>query len=226
LASGIALHNMKISGLALLPLVSLLLVPATGRAQDKVTIPKSRLEELERKEKELEKLKGSPPERANITPAATPAAPSAATNQTEPVIKLQLVPLAELPAFRDGESVEAIELASYYLQDPAAADQRFKKHKMIVRGEITGFEKPMFLRNYRILLKGPERDKPIICDLLRPETLNSVFTSNHGAELVGMQGETRVGLAKVGQKVMVQGVCKGRHDTSVLITATHFWMAN
>jgi len=222
------LHNMKISGLALLSFVCLLLLPGTGHSQDNVTIPKSRLEELERKEKELEKLKGTRPEPAKVVPVATPAAPAAATNRAEPVVTPQVAPLAALPPFQDGETVEAKDLAAYYMQDPDAADRRFKKHKMLVRGEITRFEKPMLVRNYRILLKVPDRDRDsaVVCDLVPPENLNAVFTAKHGAELVGMQGEARVGLAKVGQTVIVQGVCKGRRDTSVLISATHFWMAN
>lgn len=217
---------MKISGLALLSFVCLLLLPGTGRSQDNVTIPKSRLEELERKEKELEKLKGTRPEPAKVVPTATPAAPAAATNRAEPVVTPQVAPLTDLPPFQDGATVEAKDLAAYYMQDPDGADRRFKKHKMIVRGEISGFEKPLLRGNYRILLKTAERERGVVCDFLAPPHLNAVFTADDGAELVGLQGETRVGLAKVGQKVMVQGVCKGRHKSAVVITGSHFWMAN
>ena len=95
----------------------------------------------------------------------------------------------------------------------------YDKHKLMVRGEIAGFEKPLLRRNYRVLLKTPERQPRVICDFYPPEKFNAVFTADHGAELVGLIGETRVPLAKTGDIVLVQGVCRGWHDGVVMISA-------
>ncbi len=207
---------------ALWVLAGLLALPLAARSQDDVTIPKSRLQELERKEKELEKLKReqAPPAVAAPAPAQPAAAPAQPAAQPPPR------PLVDLPPFKEGDTVEARDLAAYYAQDPSAADRRFKKRKMFVLGEITGFEKPMFRGNYRVLLQTSERDGPVVCDLLAPANFNAVYPANHGAELVGLWGETPVTLAKVGQRVMVQGVCKGRRDKSVVITAVNFKAVN
>jgi hypothetical protein len=93
---------------------------------------------------------------------------------------------------------------------------------MVIRGEIDAFEKPMFRRDYRVLLKTPDRDMRVICNLLAPEQFSAVYTLNHGSELVGTLGETRVPMARVGELVLVHGVCKGVHDGAVVITASVF----
>jgi hypothetical protein len=112
-----------------------------------------------------------------------------------------------------------MDLANYYYADSAAADHRFLKQKMVVRGEIVGFEKPVWKRSYRVLLKTPIRGTRVICDLLPPEKSNAVFTTNHGDELVALIGETRVPIARVGQNVMVKGECKGFNNSVVMIYA-------
>lgn len=219
---------MKHSLALLWVLAVLLVVPLSGRSQDDVTIPKSRLQELERKEKELEKLKREQAAPAVAAPTPAPATPPAAPAKApaaQPLVPPP-PPLVDLPSFKDGDSVQAPDLAAYYTQDPTAADRRFKKRKMFVIGEISGFEKPMFRGNYRVLLQTGEKDAPVVCDLLAPANFNAVYPANHGAELIGLQGQSALTLAKVGQKVMVQGVCKGRHDKSVVISAVNFKAVN
>jgi hypothetical protein len=54
---------------------------------------------------------------------------------------------------------------------------------------------------------------------LPPEKSNAVFTTNHGDELVALVGETRVPLAKVGEKVLIKGECKGFNNSVVMIYA-------
>jgi hypothetical protein len=213
-------------------------------AQDDVTVPKSRLEELERKEKELEQLKANQsktnlnvqpvaPKAAPTAPAATvpqpsplaaPAAASAPVQSPpvqsppvqsppiEPVVTYTSPALDSLPPFKPYDVVESMDLANYYHADVHSADARFRKQKLSVRGEIVGFEKPLWNRTYRILLKTPAREAKVICDLLPPPKSNAVFTTNHGGELVALMGETRVPIAKVGQTVIVKGECKGAKD--------------
>jgi len=203
--------------------------PASG--QDNVTVPKSRLEELERKEKELEKLKGDSgkarpestepakqPEKPDLRPVVAPP--------PEPVPSYVSPALASLPAAKPYDQVESMDLANYYHADSSAADQRFRKQKLVVRGEIVGFEKPLWKRSYRVLLKTPVRETKVICDLLPPEKSSAVFTTKHGEELVGLIGETRVPIARVGQTAVIKGECKGLSDSVVLIMAWDLQLAN
>ena len=214
-----------------LVIASLLFPAQWGFAQDNVTVPKSRLEELERKEKELDRLKGDfdktkdenvqlkkEQEKKEQEKATLQALPPVQTPPpAAPLITYVSPPLESLPAFQPYQIVDSMDLANYYHADSGAADRRFHKQKLTVRGEIVGFEKPLFKRNYRILLKSPMRETKVICDLLPPEKSNAVFTSNHGEDLVALFGETRVPIAKVGQTAVIKGECKGSSDSEVMI---------
>jgi hypothetical protein len=192
-------------------------------AQD-VTVPKSRLEELERKEKELERLKGEQPK-----PQVDAAQPKKQTESPspqpvlapapEPAIRYSSPALESLPPLRPYDVVESMDLANYYYADTVSADRRFHKQKLAVRGEIAGFEKPIWKSSYRVLLKTPIRGTRVVCDLPAPTKSNAVFTTNHGDELVALFGETRVPFAKIGQRVIVMGECKGYRDSDVFIYA-------
>jgi len=193
-------------------------------ADDNVTVPKSRLEELERKEKELERLKGetNKPVEQNVEVKKEPEKVAPRPVQAPPPappVSYSSPPLESLPAVQPYDQIESMDLANYYQADSSAADQRFRKQKLVVRGEIVGFEKPIWKRNYRILLKSPVRQTRVICDLLPPDKSSAVFTTNHGEELVALIGETRIPIAKVGQTALIKGECKGLSDSSVLIMA-------
>lgn len=208
-------------GCATLLVWLLLGVIVSAPAQEMVTISKRRLEELERKEAELEKLKAelnvSKSENAQLKEqhqqdtakiAAQPA-PAVAVTHVSP-------PLASLPAFSEGQTVDAMDLANYYRADAAAADQRFRKRKFNVQGEITAFEKPPFVRDYRIILKSPDRDLRVVCTVYPPDKYSAVFTIKNGSELVGqLPGGSRESLAKVGDQVTIEGQCRGVSDSAV-----------
>ncbi len=214
---------MKRSWFAL-ALIALLLPWSATSQQDSVTIPKSRLQELEQKEKELEKLKQGQNDASPVT--SSPASAASTNAVAQPVVRAQAPVLADLPPFKEGDTIDAVDLAGYFAQDPSGAERRFGKQKLQVRGEIAGFEKPMFRRNYRILLRTADRDNLVVCDFLPPDKYNAVLTVNHGSDLVALQGETRIPLAKVGQRILVQGACKGRAEKSVMITGSGFKAAN
>jgi hypothetical protein len=274
---------MVLGLLVLLPTLPLL-------AQDNVIIPKSRLEELERKEKELERLKGNtsktnaanaklkkesakaaakPPPAPTSAPAVTNAAPAtapatanvaptapapgepelerlkselsktkdenlrlkqenknaAARLQAAPVVTHVSPPMDSLPSLRPGDIVDAMDLANYYHADAASADQRYRKQKFTVRGEVVAFEKPPFVASYRILLKTPDRAIKVICELNPPENANAVFTVNHGEQLVALAGERRVPMLKVGDTVQVAGWCKGADGPDVNFSGTDLKVA-
>src|SRR5262249_50145021 len=147
-----------------------------------------------------------PPQRAGThTPAARPGTPDH-----------QSPPMASLPPLSKAEPVDAMDLANYYRADAAAADQRFAKQSFQVRGEVVGFEKPLFIKPYRILLKSADRDVQVVCIVQPPEKYSAVFTANHGAEMVGMlPRETREPFARRGDIVILQGECKGLRDSRV-----------
>jgi hypothetical protein len=126
--------------------------------------------------------------------------------------------LASLRPLQPGEIVESQDLANHYHTDAATADRRYRGQRLSVRGEIVGFEKPLLRRNYRILLQSPDRETKVICDIYPPDKFSAVFTINHGSQLVGLVNEIRISIAKVGEKVLVTGRCKGVHESAVMVT--------
>lgn len=205
----------------------LLAVALSAWAQDDVTISKSRLEELERKEAELERLKhpatNAPAERAPIPSAQpTPAASRPAMVVAEPVVARVSPPASSLPPLKEGEIVDSVDLANQYRGDAVSAEKRYRDQKFSVRGEIIAFEKPLFRRDYKLLLPGPDRATMVICDFVPPEKFKAVFTTEHGTQLVGDFNGTRETIAKVGQAVLVHGRCRGWRGSSVSIIAESF----
>jgi putative nucleic acid binding protein len=206
-------------------LASLCLIGLRGvsvaSAADDVTIPKSRLQELEEKERELNRLKGdlatTKDENARLKKEQAQAPAKAVAAVPEPVAHSS-PPIASLPPLRENEEVDAMDLANHYRSDPATADARYLKHKFFLRGEIAGFEKPLLKRDYKVLLKTADRDTRVICYFYTPDKFNAVFIADHGSRLVASMGENRIPLAKVGQTVVLHAQCKGWKDSCVLIS--------
>lgn len=200
---------------------SVLLLPLAGRADDNTTISKSRLQELERKEAELEKLKGDLKKTTDENKQLKKERDAAPPKPAEPApVKHVSPPIASLPALKPGDVIDAMDLANYYKADPAAADARFRKQKIKVRGEIVGFDRPMFQRVYQVILQTPSRDMRVVCDLYTPDKFSAVFPANDGSELVGVINgtNTRVPLAKVGQVVLIETECKGAKNATVKLS--------
>lgn len=193
-------------------------------AQDNVTIPKSRLQELEEKERELNRLKGdlkeTQDENAQLKREQQQAATNTISTPPPPPPVAHVSPaLVSLPPLKESDQVEAVDLANYYRADAAAAEARFRRHKFFLRGQIVGFEKPLFRRDYRVLLKTADSETRIICNFYPPDEYNSVVTTDHGSQLVATMGQTRVPLAKVGQTVLMHAECKGWKDSCLMISA-------
>ncbi len=197
----------------------LAIVSLSALAQDSVTVPKSRLEERERKEAELEKLKGDLNKTKGENVQLKKQHEADAVKITEappPVVKYVSPPMNSLPAIASGETVESMDLADHYRAEPAVADQRYRKHVFKVQGEIVGFEKTLFIKPYKILLKTPDRKTKVICVVQPPEKYSAVFTIKDGAELVGTipQHENQ-SIAKVGDTVVIVGKCEGLSDSTI-----------
>lgn len=193
------------------------LLPAAS-AQETVTISKARFEELERKEKELEKLKGdlstAKVETARLKrekdDAVAKAAAGVAASPNEPLITHVSPPLNSLPPLAKGETVNAMDLGNHYRTDAVAADARYRKKVFKVKGEIVGFDKPMISRNYHVLLRTPSRELRVLCTVTPPEKYRAVFTTQGGTQLTGsLPNGARVVLTKVGDTVVIEGRCAG-----------------
>lgn len=207
-------------------LIGVLLLAAALRApaQDTVTIPKSRLEELQRAEEELKKLKG---EEAKSRKPAEPETQKEQKERPAPVTRRAPEPkvtrvspqMATLPALKTEETVDAIDLVNHYRADAGAADRRYLKKKFLVRGQIAGFEKRLFVREYRIIFRTEDPDVRLMCTVFPPEEYKAVFKTHNGSELTGvMLDESRVPLAKIGDTVVVAGDCRGLRDNIVVMT--------
>ena len=217
-----------------------------ARAQDTVTIPKARLVELERKEKELDALKVElgkargeterlqrakekaeqekakaeserarvEREKAQLTKAkeaaeAKATVATAAAAAAEPAIAHDTPAMASLPPLKKGDVVDAMDLMNHYRTDAAGAAQRYGKQRIRVRGVVTGFEKPMFTSPYYIFLRTTERTWRIQCTVNPPREFKATYPAQHGETLVGVTtSDARITLARVGQTVEIEGVCK------------------
>ena len=197
-------------------------------AQTNVSIPKSRLEELEKKEAELEKLRNQLNPQKPIQ-AAQPLVktPNASVSAQTPAPAPAAVPvpmpanvspaLSTLPALKEGEVVSAIDLANHYQQDRVAADQRYCKRSFAVQGEIERFEKRAFARSYSLIMKTGGSNLKVVCEVYPPEPYTAVYTATHGTEVVGMYGDQKKVIARAEAIAIARGECKGLEHSEIVI---------
>ena len=187
--------------------------------QETVTIPKARLEELQRKEAELEKLKGdlTKTKGENVQLKKQHEADAAKiVNTPAPAVTHVSPPMNSLPPLTPATTVDAMDLADYYRHDAASAAQRFGKQVFKVQGEIVAFERPPFIRLYKIHFKTAEREMRVICEFQAPEKYRAVIIVKNGTQLMGLLPDhTEVPIAKVGDVIVVEGKCNGLRDSVV-----------
>lgn len=197
---------------------------AAVSAQEKVTIPKSRLEELERKEAELEKLKNAGTASSPAGSAVQAATAQTGSNQgtTVPVRQTapvyQAPPIASLPPLKPGEVVKAVDVASHYASAPTAAKARYGKQPFVVTGEVVSIEKHLLRRTFAVTLKTAESLPRVICEITAPEEFNAIYTKDAGSELVGSTGHGEEQLAKIGKMMQVQVRSKGLKGSAVVLS--------
>ena len=207
---------------ALLLILLLCLGFFPARAQDTVTIPKSRLIELEKKAAQADKLAidlekaraensrlkgeiGAPPKSFS-----TPVLPPQVEQSLQKLPPTR--PLAELPPLIKGEVVLASDLLHHYAMDPAAADQRYRKKSFKLQGIVTDLDKPLLMSPYRVIFRVPASPLKIICDVRSPEQFKKVYVSADRERVVGETYSGRATLARVGEEITVQGRCAGLKD--------------
>ena len=195
-----------------------LLLALPALSEETVTIPKARFDELMRKEKELERLRGELSATKTETlrlkkekdEAIAKAAAVKAVTPPDPVPARVSPPMETLPPVARGDSVEAMDLASHYRSDEVAADARYRKKVFKVKGEIIGFDKPILTRNYQIVLRAADRQMRVVCMVLPPAKLGAVFTAKSGTVMMGAYSSgARIALAKLGDSAVLEGRCAG-----------------
>jgi hypothetical protein len=215
-----------LSRLVLISVAVVSLLPV-ALAQESVTIPKARFEELVRKEKELEKLKGdlsaAKGETARLKQekdeAMAKAAAVVAATPNEPLITHVSPPLNSLPPLVEGETVDAMDLGNHYRTDAAAADTRYRKKVFKVKGEIVGFDKLLISRNYQVLLRTASEELRVLCAVTPPDKYSAVFTTKDGTQLTGaFPNGARVALTKVGDNAVIEGRCTGLDGSMVKLS--------
>ena len=197
-----------------------------ARAEDTVTISKSRLTELERKAARADKLAADLEKaQAEISllkgeiaaPPKSFAAPVLPPQVEQSLQKLPPTrPLTELPPLTKGEVVIASDLLHHYAMDPAAADQRYKKKNFKLQGIVTDLDKPLLMSPYRVIFRVPASPLKLICDVRSPEQFKKVYVSADRERVVGETYSGRATLAKVGEEITLQGRCAGLKDGVVI----------
>ena len=216
-------HPGQLASLALSLGMLLTGVTLPARAQDNVSIPKSRLEELEKKEAELEKLRNQlnpqkpvPTGQAAVKAPVSGQVPAPATTTTAAPAQGTPV-ISTLPALRKDEVVSAIDIANDFQQDRAAATQRYVKRSFAVQGEIERFEKRAFGRSYSLIMKTGSSNLKVVCEVYPPEPYTAVYTAVHGSQIVGVFGENRKTLAKADSIAVARGECKGLEGSTIVL---------
>jgi hypothetical protein len=221
------MNSTRLLQLGLMMLFTASVLP--GRAEETVTIPKSRLAELERKEKELHALRGELSraqgeqeqlrrEKAKVE--AEKAQLTRAMAAAEPVIVHDTPALASLPPLKQGEVVDALDLMNHYRADAVGAEKRYGRQRVRVRGVVTGFEKPMFVSPYFIFLRTTERNWRIQCVVNPPHEFKATYPAQHGEMLVGVTvSGARITLARVGQTVEIEASPKDLKEQTLSLGA-------
>jgi hypothetical protein len=127
-------------------------------------------------------------------------------------------PMGSLPPLKPGTLVSSMDLLAHYAADPVAAGARYGKGRITVEGEIVGFDKPLFIRPYELLLKTGNSARRVVCGINPPNEYKSVYPAESGTVLVGItaRGE-KVTLLRIGQTVVIEGRCGGLHGPNVTL---------
>lgn len=177
------------------------MIPHLAWSEDTVTISRARLEELERKASELDRIRSN----TQITGENLPA--------PKPVQEKSVVPPIPI---KEGEVMSADELARHYMDAPAEADARYGKKRILIRGEVVGYDKQPFLKDFAILLQTSERGVRVVCNFVSPKDWKAVFPVKSGSELMVTDADgTRSVFSRIGETLVIDGECKGRKDLTI-----------
>ena len=141
-------------------------------------------------------------------PAHPPRAPEPASR-----------PVAELPPVKPGEVLDAAELLQQFRTDPPGATRRYHNKSFRVRGVVERFEPKLFIRKYDVILESPDRFVRVAAGFDYPSDYRAIYTTQRGQTLVGKPAEnSELTLMRVGQKIILEGKCKGARDTDIVFS--------
>lgn len=185
---------------------------------DTVTLPRWRYEELLRKEAELEKLRRPVSVAASNEPNSLSAVlPSAGPGPAAPTSHLTRAEAAiEVPNLTRDDRVSAVDLALYFRRDPLLASQRHRNLPLRVHGRIAGFEKPLWTRDYHVLLETDQPGTRIRCVVELPETFRGAYLAEAGATLMVADATgARRPLMQIGESVELTGTLRGLKGSTI-----------
>ena len=88
-----------------------------------------------------------------------------------------------------------------------------------VRGVVERFEPKLFIRKYDVILESPDRLIRVVAGFDYPNDYRAIYTTQRGQTLVGKPAEnSELTLMRVGQKIILEGKCKGARDTDIVFS--------
>lgn len=218
-------------------LAILLIVVWSGReilvAQETVTIPRKQFEELTAKASEADRLaaevaalkqqlqqlqnaSASPNTTGDLSsapqqiPTAPPVTAPNRVGGSPPISRPRLPGPAEWPALDAKSVIPMAELLMHYSANPLAADDRYKGHRLTLRGSITGFDKPLFLSYYHVIFRDSGLSARASFRIYPPDRFKRVYVTAVGDQMVGeAPGFAPAILAKADTEVVIEGKCAG-----------------
>jgi hypothetical protein len=128
-------------------------------------------------------------------------------------------PVAELPPVKPGEVLDADELLLQFTTDPPGTTRRYRNKSFRVQGVIDRFEPKLFIRKYDVILESPDRFVRVVAGFDYPNDYRAIYTTQRGQTLVGKPTEnSELTMMRVGQKIVLEGKCKGARDGEIAFT--------
>jgi hypothetical protein len=200
-----------------------------------------RAADADRLDRELQQLRsGSRQTEAAATPiAAPPAANAKGANtaaassiaSTQPVASTPSpapspAPYVELPTvtpvnvtaqppLQPNEVVPAVDVMGQFVADRAAAEARYKKKWVIVRGMISEVDKELFLAPYLVIFRAANSEFRVRCEFMPPDQYSRVYMTNDKKRIIGQSDTSTKTFATVGQEVTLRGRYAGVKDGAI-----------
>lgn len=191
-------------------------------AEDTVSIPKSRLEQLEKSAAEADGLRrallAAQEEIARLKGRATAAEKALAEHPAPAAPKRAVPPLATVPSLKSGDRVSAADVLGHFRENPAGAEAVYRKRRLIFTGEIARFEKPLLVSYFHLMVKGDDARDRIVFQVEPPERFKTAYPAANGERVEGLlPNGARVPFLRLDQRVEIEGVCKGLKDGALVI---------
>jgi hypothetical protein len=215
-------------------------VYAPTRGDDEISISRQRLETLERRATDADRLEHELAQLRNELAllSGKPAAGSSrgsASAHADALSTLQQSPAAsqsfasepvttpsgavELPLIERDQEVIATDILSHYAADPASADARYRKKTLRLKGTVSDVDKELFLAPYVVIFKGTNTPVRIECSITPSANYGKVYLTRDRQRIIGEAGAGRRVLAEVGRETVIRARCQGLKEGVVRFSA-------